>query len=76
MNASYYALAAAMVSQARLDLRHRCWPSGCKTKNDCQRRKLTARHFLSELRTGRSPIWSDWLALAANQANVPRVWRS
>jgi len=59
----YFALAAAMVSQAELDVRHRCLPS-CLTKDDCGRRRLSARRFLNEMRAGRASIWSDWSALA------------
>jgi hypothetical protein len=60
----FFALAFAMISQAELDLAHTCWRGGCKGSNDCARRKLSARHFLRELRAGRVPLWSDWVHLA------------
>jgi hypothetical protein len=64
----YFSLTAAMISQAELDVRHRCLPS-CLTKDDCDRRRLSARRFLRELRTGRSKtIWADWLDLAEARA--------
>ncbi len=75
-NAGFFALTEAIVRQAEADIRHRCWASGCKSDDDCRRRKLTARQFLTALRDGRAPIWADWVALAATQANVPRTWRS
>jgi len=61
---NYLALALAMVAQAELDCRHQC-SRGCLSKDDCHRRRLSARRFLAALRTGRSEtIWSDWIALA------------
>ncbi len=75
-NAGYFLLVEALIRQAKTDLGHKCWASGCKSSADCRRRKLTARQFLTALRDGRAPIWADWVALAAAQANMPRVWRS
>ena len=60
----FFNLTFAMIAQCELDLAHRCWPSGCKTKHDCERRRHSARHFLRELRAGRAPLWSDWVHLA------------
>ena len=60
----FFALTFAMISQAELDLHHRCLRS-CLTKDDCRRRRLSAQRFLSELRAGRSEtIWADWIHLA------------
>lgn len=75
-NAGFFALCEAVVRQAEADIRHKCWASGCHAPNDCRRRKLTATNFLATLRSGRCPLWSDWLALAAARSNVPQVWRS
>jgi hypothetical protein len=64
----YFSLTAAMIGLAEADLRHRCLP-GCLTKDDCHRRRLSAKRFLAELRAGRSEtIWADWLALAEARA--------
>jgi len=63
----YFALAAAMVAQAESDAGHTCLPS-CLSKDDCHRRHLSARRFLTELRAGRSAtIWADWSTLAESR---------
>jgi hypothetical protein len=70
--AGFYALTLAVVTQAHLDVGHKCWRGGCKGRNDCERRRDTARRFLIEIHEGRAELWSDWLHLAASRARPAR----
>jgi hypothetical protein len=68
-------LAAAVVQQARVDWAHHS-SSNCKTcrkSNQCQRAAISARVFLTALRTsdpGWGGVWLDWLEYAAARAGL------
>jgi hypothetical protein len=74
-------LAAAVVQQARVDQVHRC-SSNCKRSGiwlECQRAGISARLFLTALRTGDPEwggVWLDWLRYAAMRGGLtPRSRR-
>ena len=68
-------LAAAVVQQARVDQTHRC-SSNCKRCGkwvECQRAAISARLFLTALRTSDPAwggMWLDWLQYAAVRAGL------
>ena len=72
-------LAAAVAQQARVDQAHH-WSSNCKkhrvTGSNCQRVAISARCFLTALRTNDPAwggVWLDWLQYAAVRAGpTPR----
>jgi hypothetical protein len=64
--------AAAVVQQARVDQAHRCSPNG-QTWVQCQRAAISARLFLTALRTSNSAwggVWLEWLQYAAVRAGL------
>jgi hypothetical protein len=65
-------LAAAVVQHARMDQTHRC-SSNCKKLDQCRRATISARLFLTALRT-KDPawggVWLDWLEYAAARAGL------
>ncbi len=65
-------LAAAVVQQARVDHTHRC-AANCTKYDQCQRAAISARLFLTALRTS-DAAWGgvglDWLQYAAVRAGV------
>jgi hypothetical protein len=70
-------LAAAVVQQARVDQTHRC-SANCTTYNQCQQAAISARLFLTALRTSDPAwggVWLDWLQYAAVRAGVASRWR-
>ena len=65
-------LAAAAVHQARMDQAHRC-SSNYKKWVQCQRATISARLFLTALRTSDPAwggVWLDWLQYAAVRAGL------
>jgi hypothetical protein len=65
-------LAAAVVQQARVDQAHRCSPN-CQSSVQCQRAAISARLFLTALRTSNSAwggVWLEWLQYAAVRAGL------
>lgn len=64
---AYFALTEATVRLAQADATHRCSRS-CKQPARCQQDRVSARRFLSELRTGASQPWAAWVAVAAERA--------
>ena len=68
-------LAGAVVQQARVDRTHRCSSNckRCRTLNQCQRAAISARLFLTALRTTAPAwggVWLDWLQYAAVRAGA------
>jgi hypothetical protein len=69
---SPFVLLAAAVHQARMDQAHRC-SSNCKKWVQCQRATISARLFLTALRTSDpawGEVWLDWLPYAAVRAGL------
>ncbi|HKW95440.1 MAG TPA: hypothetical protein VJX92_26375 [Methylomirabilota bacterium] len=67
-------LAAAVVQHARMDQTHRC-SSNCERPDQCRRATISARRFLTALRTkdpARGGVWLDWLEYAAARAGLTR----
>ena len=65
-------LTAAVVQQARVDQTHRC-SANCTKYNQCQRAAISARLFLTALRTSDPAwggVWLDWLQYAAVRASL------
>jgi hypothetical protein len=65
-------LAAAAVHPARMDQAHRC-SSNYKKWVQCQRATISARLFLTALRTSDPAwggVWLDWLQYAAVRAGL------
>ncbi len=65
-------LAAAVVQQARVDQTHRC-PANWTKYNQCQQAAISARLFLTALRTSDRAwggVWLDWLQYAAVRASL------
>ena len=70
-------LAAAVVQQARVDQMHRC-SANCTKYDHCQQAAISARYFLTALRTGDPAwggVWLDWLRYAAVKAGLTPRWR-
>jgi hypothetical protein len=65
-------LAVAVIQHARMDHTHRC-SSNCKKPDQCRRTTISARLFLTALRT-KDPawggVWLDWLEYAAARAGL------
>lgn len=65
-------LAAAVVQHARMDQTHRC-SSNCQKPDQCRRATISARLFLTALRT-KDPtwggVWLAWLEYAAARAGL------
>lgn len=73
-------LAAAVVQQARVDQTHRCSANckRCRKSTQCQSAALSARLFLTALRTGDPAwggVWLDWLRYAAMRGGLTPRWR-
>ncbi|HKX02388.1 MAG TPA: hypothetical protein VJX71_07795 [Methylomirabilota bacterium] len=74
-------LAAAVVQQARVDQTHLC-SSSCTRRGkwlECQRAAISARRFLTALRTSDPAwggVWLDWLQYAGVRAGVTSRRRS
>jgi hypothetical protein len=66
-NAPFFALTAALVQQAQVDLGHRCNRS-CEYRAMCAQRRASARLFLMDLRRDGRSVWAGWLHLAAERA--------
>jgi hypothetical protein len=65
-------LAAAVVQQARTDRAHHC-SSNCEKSGQCHRAAISARFFLTALRTNDRAwggVWLDWLQYAAVRAGL------
>ncbi len=65
-------LAAAVVQQARVDQAHHC-SSSCTKYGPCRRAALSARRFLTALRTSTPAwggVWLEWLEYAAGRAGL------
>ncbi len=74
-------LAAAVVQQARVDHTHRCSANckRCGKCGECQAAAISARLFLTALRTSDPAwggVWLDWLQFAAVRGGVTSRWRS
>lgn len=70
-------LAAAVVQQARVDQTHRC-SANCTKYDQCQGAVISARRFLTALRTSDpawAGVWLDWLQYAAVRAGLTPRWR-
>jgi hypothetical protein len=68
-------LAGAVVQQARVDQTHRCSSNctRCGKSAECQRATISARLFLTGLRTSDPAwggVWLDWLQYAAVRAGL------
>ncbi len=73
-------LAAAVVQQARVDRAHRCssYCKKCRQWVHCQSAAISARLFLTALRTGDPAwggVWLDWLRYAAMRGGLTSRWR-
>ena len=71
-DSAFLLLAAAVVQQARVDHTHRC-SANCTKYDHCQRAAISARLFLTALRTSDPAwggVWLDWLQYAAVRAGV------
>ncbi len=65
-------LAAAVVQQASVDQAHHC-SSNCQKSGQCQQAAISARLFLTALRTSNPAwggVWLDWLQYAAVRAGL------
>ncbi len=65
-------LAAAVAQQARVDQAHHC-SSNCGKYGQCRRVAISARLFLTALRTSDPAwggVWLDWLEYAAVRAGL------
>jgi len=73
-------LAAAVVQQARVDQSHRCssYCKKCRKWVHCQSAAISARRFLTALRTGDPAwggVWLEWLRYAAMRGGLTPSWR-
>ncbi len=68
----YLLPAAAVVQKARVDQAHHC-SSNCSQDGQCRRAALSARRFLTALRTSKPAwggVWLEWLEYAAVRAGL------
>jgi hypothetical protein len=63
---TFLALTESLIRLAKIDAAHRCSPS-CNA-GECRPRRVSARRFLSALRTGTAQPWASWVAVAAERA--------